>query len=330
MAEIGPQEWDKFTKQYPNAHFMQSVQWGELKSSFGWEPARFIDGTCGAQILFRKLPFGLSIAYIPKGPLGNTSAGFWNMINRVCEKKNAVFLKVEPDQFEEVSGHPYENYPGFIVGKNNIQPPNTILIDLRKNEETLLKEMRQKTRYNIRLAARKGVTIETWDDIPAFHKMSLETGGRDEFGVHSLPYFQRVYQLFNPVNLCELLVAKYDNKPLAAVMIFYKGKRAWYVYGASSNIERNRMPAYLLQWEAMRKAKARECSQYDLWGIPDESTSKLENELTEQTNGLWGVYRFKRGFGGEIRRNVQSRDKIYKPFLHYLYELYSGTKAVSS
>jgi len=327
MAEIASQEWEEFTTQYPNAHFLQTAQWGELKSSFGWEPARFIEGTAGAQILFRKLPLGHTIAYIPKGPLGKTSAGFWEMVDQACEKKNAIFLKVEPDEFEETQGSLKEITPGFKVGKDNIQPPNTILIDLRKDEETLLSEMKQKTRYNIRLAARKGVTIETWDDFSTFHQMSKVTGGRDEFDVHSLPYYQRIHQLFNPINLCELLVAKYENKPLAAVMIFYKGTRAWYVYGASSNMERNRMPAYLLQWESIRRAKARGCIQYDLWGIPDEPYEKLENEFTEQTKGLWGVYRFKRGFGGDIRRSVQSQDKVYKPFLYSLYEIYSRFKA---
>ena len=326
MTALSSKEWEQFTAQYPNIHFLQTVQWGELKSSFGWEPVRFIHGTAGAQILFRKLPLGFTIAYIPKGPLGEPSTDLWRMIDKACLERNAIFLKVEADQFEKDQKSENYPYPDFIIGKHNIQPPNTILIDLNKDEDALLSEMKQKTRYNIRLAARKGVNVETWNDISAFHKMSMETGGRDNFGIHSMAYYKQIHKLFNSAQISELLVAKYENTPLAAVMIFYIGERAWYVYGASSNLERNRMPAYLLQWEAIKRAKARGCKSYDLWGIPDEPTNKLENEFTDQTSGLWQVYRFKRGFGGEIRRNVQCQDKVYKRFLYKLYDLYTGKK----
>jgi len=329
MSEISLLNWNIFIDRFPNAHFMQSGQWGELKSSFGWEPARFIDGHVGAQLLFRKLPLGLTIAYMPKGPIGTASPKLWKHIDQACKKRNAIFLKIEPDQFEEDLNLWKEDFPGFKKGMHNIQPPNTILIDLVKDEESLLRDMRQKTRYNIRLAARKGVIVEEWSDISAFHRMSLVTGGRDGFGVHSLKYYQRVYELFKPTNMCELLVAKYENQPLASLLIFYRGERAWYVYGASSNIERNKMPTYLLQWEAIRRAKARGCTQYDLWGIPDQPLKTLEEDFIKQTKGLWGVYRFKRGFGGNIRRNVQCLDKAYKPILTSLYDLYTGNRVMS-
>ena len=102
-------------------------------------------------------------------------------------------------------------------------------------------------------------------------------------------------------------------------MVFAHGKRSWYVYGASSDRERNRMPAYLLQWEAIRWAMKRGCLEYDFWGIPDENEQVLEAEFTRRTTGLWGVYRFKRGFGGEIKRSVQALDKVYMPWLYSIY-----------
>jgi lipid II:glycine glycyltransferase (peptidoglycan interpeptide bridge formation enzyme) len=179
--------------------------------------------------------------------------------------------------------------------------------------------MKQKTRYNIRLAEKKGVTVRPWDDLPAFHRMMLVTGGRDGFGVHSLEYYRRAYALFHPAGMAELLVAEYEGKPLAALMVFARGRRAWYIYGASNDEERNRMPAYLLQWEAMRWARSKGAQEYDLWGVPDEDEETLEAHFTERNDGLWGVYRFKRGFGGELKRAAQAIDRIYNPILYKLY-----------
>src|SRR5688572_25768378 len=121
------------------------------------------------------------------------------------------------------------------------------MMDIRGAEDEILAGMKQKTRYNIRLAGKKGITVRIWNDIPAFHKMVLITGGRDGFGVHSLDYYQRAYDLFHATGLCELLVAEFEGRPLAALMVFKHGRRAWYVYGASNDEERNRMPTYLLQ-----------------------------------------------------------------------------------
>ncbi|MCK7520564.1 MAG: peptidoglycan bridge formation glycyltransferase FemA/FemB family protein [Ignavibacteriales bacterium] len=177
--------------------------------------------------------------------------------------------------------------------------------------------MKPKCRYNIRLAEKKGVTVRAWDDIPAFHEMMTVTGGRDNFGVHSLEYYQRAYELFHPKGTCELLVAEYEGKPLASLMVFANGKRAWYVYGASNDHERNRMPTYLLQWEAIRWAKARGCEEYDLWGVPDENEETLEANFETRHDGLWGVYRFKRGFGGELKRAAQALDRVYNPLLYW-------------
>ena len=202
---------------------------------------------------------------------------------------------------------------------HNIQPPRTIIIDTRGSEEEILARMKQKTRYNIRLAQKKGVTVRAWNDIESFHKMMLVTGGRDSFGIHSLEYYRRAYELFHPAGMCELLVAEYEGKPLAALMVFGRGRRAWYFYGASTDEERNRMPTYLLQWEAIKWAKARGCEEYDLWGVPDEDEATLEANFETRRDGLWGVYRFKRGFGGELKRAVQAMDRVYNPLLYWAY-----------
>ncbi len=319
MAVLSLEKWNQFISKHPEAHFMQSGEWGELKKAFGWVVVRINNNSAGVQILFRKLPFGLTIAYIPKGPIGEDLAEIWSEIDQVCLEHHAIFLKVEPDFFQDDQPIQMDDFPDFKISKYNIQPPNTIILNIADNETTILQKMHQKTRYNIKLATRKDVIVQTWDDINTFHKMMITTGGRDNFGVHSKDYYQRVYDLFHPAGMCELLVAKYDNKPIASLMVFARGNRAWYVYGASSDNERNRMPAYMLQWEAIRWAKDRGCLEYDFWGIPDEPEQTLEADFVNRNSGLWGVYRFKRGFGGEIKRSAQALDKVYMPWLYSFY-----------
>jgi lipid II:glycine glycyltransferase (peptidoglycan interpeptide bridge formation enzyme) len=321
MSEVSLSAWNRFLADHPNAHLLQMGAWGELKSAFGWKPVRLIsDDGAGGQILFRQLPLGLTLAYMPKPVFSDQQAAvsekFWKEVDSVCKKYRAVFLKIEPDSWNDES----VNLPSaFKISQHNIQPPRTIVVDIRGTEEEILARMKQKCRYNIRLAEKKGVTVRAWDDLDGFYKMMQVTGGRDGFGVHSLEYYRRAYELFHPIGTCELLVAEFEGKPLAAMMAFARGKRGWYVYGASNDEERNRMPTYLLQWEAMRWARSKGAEEYDLWGVPDENEDKLEAEFESRHDGLWGVYRFKRGFGGELKRASQAMDKVYNPLLYKLY-----------
>jgi lipid II:glycine glycyltransferase (peptidoglycan interpeptide bridge formation enzyme) len=223
----------------------------------------------------------------------------------------------KPDTLRQAQGD--ASHLKLETSPHNIQPPRTIIVDITGSEDKILARMKQKTRYNIRLAEKKGVTVRAWDDIESFHKMMLLTGGRDGFGVHSLEYYRRAYELLHPKQMGEILVAEYEGKPLAVLFVAQSGKRAYYLYGASTDEERNRMPTYLLQWEAMKWAKARGCEEYDLWGVPDEEEATLEANFEKRHDGLWGVYRFKRGFGGELKRAVQAMDRVYNPLLYQLY-----------
>ncbi len=314
MPQVSLAEWQSFVRIHPDLHLLQTGEWGELKSVFGWSAARLLNGDLGVQILFRKLPLGLTLAYAPKAKFEPSLQG---EVDEICRQCRAVFLKIEPDAWDEDAFDFRRS--SFISSPHNIQPPRTIVVDLRGTEDEILARMKQKTRYNIRLADKKGVTIRTWEDISAFHRMMLVTGGRDGFGVHSLEYYRRAYELFHPAGMCELFVAEFEAKPLAALMAFAHGKRAWYVYGASNDEERNRMPTYLLQWEAMRWARSKGVEEYDLWGVPDENEETLEANFESRHDGLWGVYRFKRGFGGELKRSQQAMDRVYNPLLYKLY-----------
>src|SRR5688572_14882968 len=325
MPIVSLTDWNQFLASHPNTHLLQTGEWGELKSAFGWKPVRIITGNVGVQILFRNLPLGFTVGYIPKSAINNqsVSAQLWDEIDAVCHQNRAIFLKLEPDLW---AGSSILHPSHFMLSQHNIQPPRTIIINIKKSEEEILASMKQKTRYNIRLAEKKGVIVHAWSDIESFHKMMLVTGVRDGFGVHSFEYYKRAYKLLHPKQMGEILVAEYEGRPLAALFVARNGKRAYYLYGASTDEERNRMPAYLLQWEAMKWARARGCEEYDLWGVPDEDEATLEANFETWHDGLWGVYRFKRGFGGEIRRAVQAMDRVYNPLLYWAYLRFIGNR----
>ena len=321
MTVLDKNEWKNFLREIDDPHILQTSYWGELKSHFGWYPVR-VGIETGAQILFRKLPMNFTLAYIPKGPIGENWGKYMPQIDELCRKNKAVFLKIELDAWEDDAKD--LSKLGFIRSSHEIQPRRTISIDISVSEEEILAQMKQKTRYNIKLARKKGVIVQRSNDISEFSDLMDVTGKRDEFGVHAAEYYQKVFDLFNPDRYCELLIAKYEGNPIAGVIVFASGKRAWYFYGASSNQHRNLMPTYLVQWEAILWAKSKGCLEYDLWGVPDYDRSVLEEQFMKRTVGLWGVYRFKRGFGGEVKRSAPAWDKIYKPFLYQLYKLRMG------
>ena len=140
-------------------------------------------------------------------------------------------------------------------------------------------------------------------------------------------YYKAVYELFAP-NQMALFIAEFEGRPLAAIIVSVIGPKATYLYGASGNEERQRMPTYALQWTAMQWAKARGCTQYDLWGVPDAEENTLEANFTKRSNGLWGVYRFKRGFGGQLFRAAGPWDRVYMPLPYAFYHWWIGRRNI--
>lgn len=316
-------------------HLLQSWAWGELKSRFGWAAARVQTDKTAAQILFRRLPLGLTLAYIPKGPVVDWSdneqrRAIFAAIHAEAKKRRAVFLKVEPhlwspscslDSYQAEAAINFLKISGFHPA-DTIQPRTSLIIDLSGDEAAILATMKQKTRYNIRLAEKKGVTVRQGSagDVAVFYQLAQITAARDGFGVHSFAYYQAAYDLLGPDG-CALLIAEFEGQPLAALMAFSFGPEAYYFYGASSNEQRNLMAPYLLQWAAIRWAKSRGCTHYDLWGIPDADLAVLEAEFEQRHDGLWGVYRFKRGFGGQWVQSLGTFDYVYNPLLYRFYKL---------
>lgn len=319
------EEWKQTLGQFPEAHLLQSAEWGKLKSNFGWKPVWLNSGGCSAQILFKSLPAGMSIGYIPKGPLGTPDLSFWRDLLEVGKDHRGIMIKIEPDDNDDLTK--WSDAPTQLIPSNPIQPARSILLDLSVDEKLILDRMKQKTRYNIHLAEKKEITIVPSDDIRAFYDLMIRTGDRDGFGIHSYEYYQKAYDLFSVNGHCILLTARYAGMDLAAVMLFTNGHRCWYFYGASTDIERNRMPVYLLQWEAIRWAKQQGCILYDLWGIPDHPAEILEEQFMNRSDGLWGVYRFKRGFGGKIMQTPQTMDLVIQPLLYKMFTWWTGQRS---
>jgi lipid II:glycine glycyltransferase (peptidoglycan interpeptide bridge formation enzyme) len=333
-----PEEWDRFSQLPQSGHLLQSWAWGELKARFGWYPVRIaaVEGNeilAAAQILLRSLPAGLRTAYVPRGPLIDpvardtaTVAALLHALHDACRRQHSISLKIEPDWPETPDAQRWLETQGFVASAETVQPRRTVIVDLTASEDEILAQMKSKTRYNIRLSQRKGVVVRqgTADDLPVFHQLLQVTSRRAGFGVHTLAYYRQAWQLFTAKQAVALFLATHENKTLAAIMVFVWGKTAYYMYGGSSDEERQRMPTYLSQWEAMRWAKARGCECYDLWGIADVDEHDVGPDVAtaEETGvlstGLGGLYRFKRGFGGREVRYVGAYDYAYNRPLHAL------------
>jgi lipid II:glycine glycyltransferase (peptidoglycan interpeptide bridge formation enzyme) len=191
---------------------------------------------------------------------------------------------------------------------------------------TLSARQKPKTRYNIGLAVRHGVTVrpaslDEWDDIfPLFE----ETSRRDGFPIHTKGYYAALLSGLDgrpeAGGLARLTVAEHQGHVLAAIIVAAFGSTAIYLHGASRSEGRQHMPTYAIQWEAIQWARAHGCRVYDLWGIPDEAGQGMEPE-EDQRGGLWGVYRFKRGFGGEIVRYAGALVAVYAPRRYWLWNV---------
>jgi peptidoglycan pentaglycine glycine transferase (the first glycine) len=298
----------------------------------------------------------LSILYAPKGPLLDwTNEPLRNRVlndlQSLAKEQGGIFLKMDPDVIlgtgtpqseDEVMDNSGQTVMsqlrqrGWRYSSDQIQFKNTVLIDLRPSEAELLAHMKQKTRYNIRLAEKKGVVVRigTQSDFDMLYRMYAETSMRDGFVIRDAEYYRTVWQTFmanaqppvsslqSPITnyraaspwyqlpCAEPLIAEVNSEPVAAIFLFYFAGRAYYVYGMSSNAHREKMPTYMLQWEAMKRAKAKGCTVYDLWGAPD---------VFDESDSMWGVYRFKEGLGGKVVRTLGAWDFAPNPFWYKLY-----------
>jgi peptidoglycan pentaglycine glycine transferase (the first glycine) len=301
-----------------------------------------------ALVLQRTIPIGgfaarLRVMYVPKGPL-LADWGDIGLRQRVlsdlrafARQHGAIFIKIDPDvclgrgipgrteSVENAVGNAVREdllSRGWHFSAEQIQFRNTLLIDLSPPEEELLAAMKPKTRYNVRLALRKGVSVRVGSvqDLEMLYRMYAETAVRDGFVIRDEAYYRAIWQTFlqpasetpasKTVPLMQPLIAEVEGEPVAGLLLFRFASRAWYLYGMSREHHRDKMPNYLLQWEAIRAAKAAGCQVYDLWGAPD---------AFEESDSMWGVFRFKEGLGGEVVRTLGAWDLPLQPVVYKLY-----------
>jgi lipid II:glycine glycyltransferase (peptidoglycan interpeptide bridge formation enzyme) len=327
--------WNTALGTLDGGHLLQSWQWGELKSKYGWKPARILwnddsqTPIAAAQLLFRTTTGNLTIAYCPRGPILN-----WQdpvLYSRVlsdladhASKHGAIFVKMDPeipiDDDLEIEDQVSTNLLreswldlGWRESQEQIQFRNTFLLDLEADEETLLANMKQKTRYNVRLSARKGVVIHRGglEDLDLLYQMYAETSIRDGFVIRDPAYYRDAWGSFIQEGLAQPLIAEVEDEPVAAIIIYRFGKAAYYLYGMSRALHRDKMPNHLLQWEAIRWAKEADCQVYDFWGAPDR---------IDPSDPMYGVYRFKEGFGAQFVQTIGAWDYSIKSLQYRLYK----------
>ncbi len=349
QTAVADAAWDRWLACQPAAHVLQLSSWRRLKEQFGWRGAAVAGfGEAGqlangSQLLLKRAA-GLTLAYAPRGPVTDWCNRFetellLQSIHTYARSLGAAVLKIEPDLPDSLANRQLLRAYGFVPSRQTVQPPSTIVLDISGAEADVLARMKSKWRYNVRLAERKGVRVRAMRraDLPAFHSLMQSTGARDGFGIHSADYFAAAFDLLTPQHAVFLL-AEWEEQPLGAVVVAAVGGAACYLWGASSDRERSRMPNYALQWAGMQWARAQGATRYDFWGIPDvvgqlaaamrsgdgsgTPADALPIDLDALPPGeLWGVYRFKQGFGGDVLRTVGAWDMALDPLGFRLYQL---------
>jgi len=338
------ESWNELIANLPQCHFLQTSEWAEVKQEVGWQSTQMVWQNAQGRVLgaanvltrtLQPLGFGprMSIGYIPRGPMldWNDAAQRQKALDEIqayAKKAELIFIKIDPeiilgsgvpgdegasenlrarDCMEELARR------GWKGSVEQIQFMNTAVLDLTGTEEEWLKRMKQKSRYNLRLAQRSGIVVRIAkeDELPQVYQMYAQTAARDGFIIREMDYYLMVWNKFIKAGLAHPLVAEVEGQLVAGLVLFHFSNKAWYFYGMSTPLHREKMPNYLLQWEAMRLAKEQGCEVYDLWGAPD---------VFNADDRMNGVFRFKEGLGAKVLRTAGAWDYPVKPFLYFLYQ----------
>ncbi len=321
--------FNDYVARHPSGSVLQTTNWGRLKEATGWSayPVAVADqGRIAAAALVLARPvtgLGIHILYSPRGPLFSTREALDKLVEGVRQlgrQKRAILWKMDPalpagdKRWQAFSREhklvPVESSSSF----GGVQPKYIMDLDITPPLQDILAQMKSKTRYNIRYAARKGVKViksRRRQHLSVFYALLQETAARDGFVVRDLSYFEKMWDYLMEPGLAQLFLAYHGEVPLAGAIAFRLGKRAWYVYGASSNTQRNLQASHLLQWEMIKWAKAFGCTVYDFRGVSGE---------LDPNHPLYGLYRFKEGFGAVLREYVGEYDLILNRPLYRMWQ----------
>ena len=327
--EDSRRQYKQFLEKHERCNFQQSLEWAKVKEP-NWksevilaedEEGNIIGSLC---VWIRKMPIFGNIMYSPRGPVCDIhDIAVLKQITQgakeLAKKYNAIVLRIEPDIESEdqifrdiVTNIGYKIKDDAKNFQDEIQPRYVFRLDIKdKTEEEIFAGFAQKTRYNVRLATKKGVVIKEGkkEDLKEFHKIMVETGARDGFIIRPLSYFEKMYDCLGPKHM-KILLAYHEDKPIAGVIPIFYGNKTWYLYGASSNKHRNLMPNYLLQWEMIKMAIERKDDIYDFRGV---------SGVVDESHPQYGLYRFKKGFGATFTEFI---GEIYIPYHPLKYKLY--------
>jgi lipid II:glycine glycyltransferase (peptidoglycan interpeptide bridge formation enzyme) len=333
-------KWNNFVASWGT--LLQSFEWGELKAKFGWQayplalveraatanPEKIGEGDikCVALILEKRLPLGRSFFYCPQGPVVGVPPWkfeeikkYYNLIlasvRELAKSKKAIFLRIDPPYTKQEFDLQTIRSLGFRKGFEEIQPDCTLKVDLSPREEEILAQMKPKGRYNIKVALKHKVKVEESSGLigtKIFLEMHKKTAERDRFATHGAEYLSELIKMLSRKGWGSLFTARHEGQPLASILVSFFGKEAVYLYGASASEKRELMSTYLVQWEAMKKAKKRGLSRYDFWGIAP----------TDDPNHKWaGLRRFKMQFGGRQVDYIGSWDLVFRPVWYQIFKL---------
>ena len=328
LEENDKVRYKEFLEKHERCNFQQSLEWGNVKTSWIKEvilseddSGNIVGSLC---VWIRKIPIFGNLMYAARGPVCDIHneevlKDLTDGAKVLAQKYKAFVLRIEPDILKTD-----EEYRKICLNcgykikddskdfKDEIQPRFVFRLDIKdKTEDEVFNAFHQKTRYNIRLATKKGVEIRegSKEDLKDFHKIMVETGERDNFIIRSLSYFEKMYDELAPKHM-KVLMAYHEDKPIAGIIPIMYGNKTWYLYGASSNSHRNIMPNYLLQWTMIKQAIQNKNHMYDFRGV---------SGVVDETHPQYGLYRFKKGFNAEFTEFI---GEVYLPFKPLTYKLY--------
>jgi lipid II:glycine glycyltransferase (peptidoglycan interpeptide bridge formation enzyme) len=321
VTESDRERWNAFVAASPVGHFFQSWEWGELQEGLGGRPQRLavvsenLFAGCVQLLVFESE--SRTFTYVPRGPVADAAderlAGLLvDAALQVSAAEGANLVRIEPQWAFDAEHERLLKQRGFKPAQQHIMPPRTLLVDLAPPLDQIWSGFRSNTRNRIRLAQKRGVDIRVGgeSDVATFVRLTEETNARHGLRLGRPDQYHLAARFFGARDAMRLFLARAGGVDLAGIFVFVWGTTATYLWGASSGSEdaRKLNPNQLLHWTAMQWARERGCTTYDLFGIPDYDADVLEAEYADQTGGWWNLYRFKRGFGGTVRRHLGTFD----------------------
>jgi lipid II:glycine glycyltransferase (peptidoglycan interpeptide bridge formation enzyme) len=332
LANLDAARWDEIVLGHSQGHLLQRWAWGELKGQFGWQPIRIAvtNGAlvAAAQLLIRRF-YGLAAAYVPRGPLwsgdGQLDQYLLHVLRDTAQRQRAAFLRLEPNLLEN---DPAATRTALFLHANHfriaepLQPRSEIHLDLTPPPDQIFAAFSKNYRSNVRRAERAGMTVRVGtsaDDVAVLYNMLSATASRQEFGLHGEAYYRTAWELFGRANDSHLAIAELDGEPVGAALVFASGHEAHYLYSGSTPKGMKHEVNYLLRWHNIQWAKERGCTRFSFGGIPDAYGAMLHAAPTEHerlqheadAHPLNGVYKFKKGWGGNVVRYLPAYDQVY-------------------